>query len=184
VKDNILYGDAKTMQKSSGGNDKLTGADGKGSVTYLYGDAQFTDGKSKAGDDTLISGQGNDQMWGDFGSELTRSSKRDVDCDDRGEDDEGDDDRDDDHCLPSVKQYAGKDTFIFAANNGEDTIFDFQHGLDTIKLKGIAGFQAFSDLHIAASASQPSDSVIDFGNGNSITLVGVNHLEASDFEFA
>jgi len=190
ILDNSLYGDAKTMSHSNGGNDILTGADGKGSVTYLYGDAQFTDGKSKAGDDTLISGQGNDQMWGDFGSKLTRSSGRDNDCDSRDDNhesehkDEDDDDGDNDHCSSNVNKYAGRDTFVFGTDNGKDTIFDFQRGLDKIELKGIAYFQAFNDLCIATSESNPANSVIEFLNGNSITLVGVNYLDASDFVFA
>jgi hypothetical protein len=155
----------------------------------LYGDAQFTDGKSKAGDDTLISGQGNDQMWGDFGSKLTRSSGRDNDCDSRDDDHESehdgdDDDGDDDHCSSNVNNYAGRDTFVFGTDNGKDTIFDFQRGLDKIELKGIAYFQAFNDLCIATSESNPANSVIEFLNGNSITLVGVNCLDASDFVFA
>jgi hypothetical protein len=159
----------------------------------LYGDAQFTDGHSKAGDDVLTSGQGNDQMWGDFASVLnpaTFSNNHDHDDDDDDDDDDDEcgygwddheSDHDDDHHAPNPNKYAGKDIFVFKENNGNDTIFDFQHGLDKIDLKGLANIHAFSDLHIAASASQPLDSVIDLGGGNSITLVGVNHLEASDF---
>lgn len=181
--DNTLYGDAKTMKKSSGGNDILTGADGKGSITYLYGDAQFTDGKSKAGDDKLISGQGDDQMWGDFGSVVSPIVAS-NDHDDDDDDHESEHDDDNDHCSSNINKYDGKDTFVFAANNGKDTIFDFQRGLDKIELKGLAGFQAFSDLIYAPSATHSSDLVIDLGDGNSITLVGVNNLEASDFVFA
>ena len=187
VFNNTLYGDAKTMQKSSGGNDILTGADGKGSITYLYGDAQFTDGKSKAGDDKLISGQGNDQMWGDFGSVVSpvvASNDDDEDDEDDDHESEHDDDGDDDHCSSNINKYAGKDTFVFAANNGKDTIFDFQHGLDKIDLSALGSIHGLNDLIFAPSTTQPLDSVIDLGDGNSITLVGVNNLEATDFVFA
>jgi hypothetical protein len=187
VFNNTLYGDSKTMRKSSGGNDILTGADGKGSITYLYGDAQFTDGKSKAGDDTLNSGQGNDQMWGDFGSVVSRvitSNNDDHEDDDHeSEHHDDDDDGDDDHCSSDVNKYAGKDTFVFFADNGKDTIFDFQRGLDKIELKGIAGIQAFIDLIYAPSATQSSDLVIDLGGDNSIILVGVSQLYETDFMF-
>ena len=187
VKDNLLYGDAKTMTHSQGGNDKLTGADGKGSVTYLYGDAQFTDGHSKAGDDVLTSGQGNDQMWGDFASVLNpAASSNDHDHEDDDGSygwDEHESDHDDDHHAPNPYKYAGKDTFVFKENNGNDTIFDFQHGLDKIDLSA-ANIFSVDGLHIEQSAAHPSDIVIDLGGGNSITLVGVSNVVETDFVFA
>ena len=187
VKDNSLYGDAKTMSHSQGGNDKLTGADGRGSVTYLYGDAQFTDGHSKAGDDVLTSGHGNDQMWGDFASVLnpaTSSNDHDHEDDDGGYGwDEHELDHDEDHHASNPYKYAGKDTFVFKENNGNDTIFDFQHGLDKIDLSA-ANIFSVDGLHIEQSAAHPSDTVIDLGGGNSITLVGVSNVVETDFVFA
>ena len=185
--ENMLFGDAKTMTHSQGGNDKLTGADGRGSVTYLYGDAQFTDGHSKAGDDVLTSGQGNDQMWGDFASVLnpaTSSNDHDHEDDDGGYGwDEHESERDDDHHASNPYKYAGKDTFVFKENNGNDTIFDFQHGLDKIDLSA-ANIFSVDGLHIEQSAAHPSDIVIDLGGGNSITLVGVSNVVETDFVFA
>ena len=188
IKDNSLFGDAKTMTHSQGGNDKLTGADGKGSVTYLYGDAQFTDGHSKAGNDVLTSGRGNDQMWGDFASVVnpaTSSNDHDHEDDDDGGYgwDEHESDHDDDHHAPNPYKYAGKDTFVFKENNGNDTIFDFQHGLDKIDLSA-ANIFSVDGLHIEQSAANPSDIVIDLGGGNSITLVGVSNVVETDFVFA
>ncbi len=187
IKDNALYGDAKTMTHSQGGNDKLTGADGKGSVTYLYGDAQFTDGHSKAGNDVLTSGRGNDQMWGDFASVLnpaTSSNDHDHEDDDGGYGwDEHESDHDDDHHAFNPYKYAGKDTFVFKENNGNDTIFDFQHGLDKIDLSA-ANIFSVDGFHIEQSAAHPSDTVIDLGGGNSITLVGVSDVVETDFVFA
>ena len=188
INDNSLYGDAKTMTHSQGGNDKLTGADGMGSVTYLYGDAQFTDGHSKAGDDVLTSGHGNDQMWGDFASVLNpvaSSNDHDHEDDDEGDDewDEHESDHDDDHHAPNPYKYAGKDTFVFKENNGNDTIFDFQHGFDKIDLSAVNIFSV-EGLHIEQSAAHPSDTVIDLGGGNSITLVGVSNVVDTDFVFA
>ena len=185
--ENMLFGDAKTMTHSQGGNDKLTGADGKGSVTYLYGDAQFTDGHSKAGNDVLTSGRGNDQMWGDFASVLnpaTSSNDHDHEDDDGGYGwDEHESDHDDDHHAFNPYKYAGKDTFVFKENNGNDTIFDFQHGLDKIDLSA-ANIFSVDGFHIEQSAAHPSDTVIDLGGGNSITLVGVSDVVETDFVFA
>ena len=159
IKDNTLYGDANTMQRSQGGDDKLTGADGEGSVTYLYGDAKFTDGKSGAGNDTLISGHGNDHMWGDFGGNLNQN-------------------------VPYVNYSTGKDIFVFGENNGNDIIYDFQRGLDKIDLRSLVGIDNINDLTITSSLTQPSDKVINLNDGNSITLIGVNDLSANDFMFA
>lgn len=198
IKNNTLYGDANTMKRSQGGDDKLTGADGEGSVTYLYGDAKFTDGKSGAGNDTLISGHGNDHMWGDFGSYLHRVNLHDDDHDSEHGDDDDDhdsehDDDDDDHHdseheddSPAiyVNYSTGKDIFVFGENNGNDTIYDFQRGLDKIDFRSLGGIDSIDDFTITSSLAQPSNSVIDFGNGNSITLVGVNDLSANDFMFA
>jgi serralysin len=159
IKDNTLYGDANTMQRSQGGDDKLTGADGEGSVTYLYGDAKFTDGKSGAGNDTLISGHGNDHMWGDFGGNINQN-------------------------VPYVNYSTGKDIFVFGENNGNDIIYDFQRGLDKIDLRSLVGIDNINDLTITSSLTQPSDKVINLNDGNSITLIGVNELSANDFMFA
>ncbi len=159
IKDNTLYGDANTMQRSQGGDDKLTGADGEGSVTYLYGDAKFTDGKSGAGNDTLISGHGNDHMWGDFGGNINQN-------------------------VPYVNYSSGKDIFVFGENNGNDIIYDFQRGLDKIDLRFLVDIDNINDLTITSSLTQPSDKVINLSDGNSITLIGVNELSANDFMFA
>jgi|LauGreDrversion4_2_1035121.scaffolds.fasta_scaffold22078_2 hypothetical protein len=159
IKDNTLYGDANTMQRSQGGDDKLTGADGEDSVTYLYGDAKCTDGKSGAGNDTLISGHGNDHMWGDFGGNLNQN-------------------------VPYVNYSTGKDIFVFGESNGNDTIYDFQRGLDKIDLRSLVDIDNINDLTITSSLTQPSDSVINLSDGNSITLIGVNDLSANDFMFA
>ena len=159
IKDNMLYGDANTMKRSQGGDDKLTGADGEGSVTYLYGDAKFTDGKSCAGNDTLISGHGNDHMWGDFGGNINQNTRY-------------------------VNYSTGKDIFVFGENNGNDTIYDFQRGLDKIDLRSLVGIDNINDLTITSSLTQPSDKVINLNDGNSITLIGVNDLSANDFMFA
>ena len=158
IKNNSLYGDANTMQRSQGGDDKLTGADGEGSVTYLYGDAKFTDGKSGAGNDTLISGHGNDHMWGDFGGNINRN-------------------------VPYVNYSTGKDIFVFGENNGNDIIYDFQRGLDKIDLRSLGDIDSIDDLTITSSLTQPSDRVINLNDGNSITLIGVSELSANDFMF-
>ena len=157
IKDNTLYGDANTMKRSQGGDDKLTGADGEGSVTYLYGDAKFTDGKSGAGNDTLISGHGNDHMWGDFGSYLYRADLHDEERrSELGDDDDDhhDSEYEDDSPAIYVNYSTGKDIFVFGENNGNDIIYDFQRGLDKIDLRSLGGIDGIDDFTITSSLTQ------------------------------
>ncbi len=114
---NNLYGDAQHMHDGIGGNDLLIG--GKfGSVSSMYGDAFSMSGASTGGNDRLVSGEGNEDMWGDF-------------CD-----------------FSQEIAVFGNDTFVFKNNNGIDTINDFRNGNDKIELSGIAGINNFSCLQI------------------------------------
>jgi acyl CoA:acetate/3-ketoacid CoA transferase alpha subunit len=82
---------------------------------------------------------------------------------------------------------------------GNDVIHDFQHGKDTIKLGGFdlghksaqalahLSDKALNDLlHIQTldtNGDHVLDSVIHFDANNSVTVLGVSHLTASDFHF-
>jgi Ca2+-binding RTX toxin-like protein len=83
---------------------------------------------------------------------------------------------------------AGDDTFVYADGDGADTITDFRapfQGLDKIDLTGVSGVQSLSDV-LALGTQNGPNAVINFGNGNSITLnnVAVSNLTADDFIFA
>jgi Ca2+-binding RTX toxin-like protein len=144
---------------SIGGEDTLLGADGVGSITYLTGDALISDASCLGGNDTLISGKGNDHMWGDFGGK--------------------------DNAAPLIHGQSGTDLFVFSANNGKDIIYDFNDGKDTIKLSGIAGVANFNELSPKISTSG-LNSVITFDSNNTITLIGIatSLLTEADFSFA
>jgi Ca2+-binding RTX toxin-like protein len=75
----------------------------------------------------------------------------------------------------------GDDTFVFAPNSGDDRITDFGNH-DTILFQGVAGVDDFSDLTLTRIGS---DTLITWGDGNSILVEGVrpSHLHASDFMF-
>ncbi|MFN5463425.1 MAG: hypothetical protein ACK5CQ_00080, partial [Cyanobacteriota bacterium] len=82
----------------------------------------------------------------------------------------------------------GADVFVFEANNGVDQIRDFEFGHDKIEIKGITGINGFGDLVVTLAPGvgtgiPESDSLIDFGSGNTVTVVGVTNLTASDFLF-
>ncbi len=75
------------------------------------------------------------------------------------------------------------DLFVFAQPIGNDVIYNFDAASDKIDLMGFAGVASFSDLHIADNAN--GDAVITVGNGETITLHGVDaaSLTANDFVF-
>ena len=158
---NILYGDAMNIYGvSSGGNDLLRGGDGAGE-NILYGDADMNmEGQFSCGNDRLISGTAKDKMWGDISRSYLFGDLLDL-----------------------TQVTTGHDVFVFAANNGEDIIYDFRHGEDKIELQGLAvdSFAALSaGGHLSVSGA---DSVITFCS-NTITVVGVTALAAEDFLFA
>ncbi|PSO16455.1 hypothetical protein C7G42_23290 [Bradyrhizobium sp. MOS003] len=79
----------------------------------------------------------------------------------------------------------GADTFVYVTGGGADFIGDFSHGqADKIDLSG-AGIYNLADVQAIAS-QQGSNTFINFGNGDSLTLQNVNltSLTAADFIFA
>ncbi len=162
---NYVYGDAFQMSDSQGGNDILIAGSNLMSgafvtINFLVGDALYNFfGKTICGNDRLISGAGNDYIWGDIGFSDYAGSPIDL-----------------------TRVTTGQDVFVFSTNNGYDTIHDFRQGEDKIELQDI-GVDSFDALMAASHLSQDSmNSVITFGD-NTITVIGVTELTAADFLF-
>ena len=82
---------------------------------------------------------------------------------------------------------AGGDTFVFQNGFGQDTIADFnisQSG-ERISLDAVSGITSFTDLTNNHLSQSGSNTIIDDGQGNTITLLGINmgDLAANDFLF-
>jgi Ca2+-binding RTX toxin-like protein len=73
----------------------------------------------------------------------------------------------------------GADTFVFELGSENDVISDFEQGVDMIDVSGY-GFVDFNALTINIGTE---DSVIDFGAGDTVTVLDVVNLEMSDFNF-
>ena len=151
-----LYGDAFTLSGfAMGGNDTVVGASFQGR-SEIYGDSHSLLDHAKGGDDTLVSLGVNDLMWGDA-------------------------------VVVAATAQTGNDTFLFdrsaAANLGNDTIEDFEHGKDHIELLNYSGVANFGDLtsHITDTAG---GSLITFDAQNTILVANVHQLTADDFVFA
>ncbi|MFZ2156916.1 MAG: cadherin-like domain-containing protein, partial [Bradyrhizobium sp.] len=79
---------------------------------------------------------------------------------------------------------SGADTFVYAAGYGADTIADFHHSDgDRIDLTGVPGIHSLSDV-LAVAVTEAGNTLIDFGNGDTLELTGVSTLVESDFVFA
>ena len=79
----------------------------------------------------------------------------------------------------------GNDDFVFAQPIGNDTIYNFNVATDKIDLMGFANIASFSDIQADIDEDSNGDAVITLGNGETITLHGVNaaSLTAADFVF-
>ncbi len=79
---------------------------------------------------------------------------------------------------------AGNDTFVFKDTEGADTIRDFDTvGNENIELH-VTGIDEFADLS-SLMTDTDAGTVINFGNGDSLTLTGVltSQLSADHFEY-
>lgn len=109
-----------------------------------------------AGNDTLLGGVGNDLLIGDAGRDRLNGGA-------------GDD---------TMRGGAGADVFIYTA--GRDVIQDFQDNIDKIHLDdALWGNRAMTAAQVVSTASVVNgDTVLDFGNGNSLRIIGLANADA------
>jgi len=73
---------------------------------------------------------------------------------------------------------AGRDTFMIHSNSGSDRVLDFQQGQDLVAVQAdVAG----SVESLLAGATYADGNAVVHVGANSLTLVGVASLQASDF---
>ena len=195
-----LIGDAGWDSLEGGaGADRLEG--GIGSDTAYGGDGNDTVLGQNApdrlhgnkGDDVMRGGNGGDLIFGGFGDDRVEGNAG----NDRVNGEGGDDDvyggsgndtllgRDGDDTLHGG---GGDDVFIFAPGEDTDVIRDFNAGAgsdDVIDLSAFgADFDTFAEVFAVARQNGPN-TLIDFGNGDRLSLWNVNpsSLDADDFLF-
>jgi len=139
---NRLFGDCEDMSGGVGGNDILIGG-GAGTRNSLIGDGTRALEASKGGNDVLISGEGDDTMWGDF------------------------------RLVSLPDTVFGHDTFVFKSNNGTDRIYDFRSGEDKIEFSGMSGIDDFSDLTISFSSAGTQLTFADRGTISLVGVANV-----------
>ncbi len=169
------------------GNDAIWGGDGNDS---LLGDG---------GNDGIIGGNGNDQIFGGDGSDgLAGGAGSDVMNGDAGSDalsgglqsdrlfgGTGDDRLDGGQGNDTMTGGAGIDAFVFRHGGGSDTVTDFTAN-DSLRLDralwadsgDLTSAQVLADFAKVVG----SDTILTFGNGESITLTGFTALVAADLQ--
>ncbi len=130
---------------------------GDGRANYLYGNSGSNSLFGDAGDDLLDGGAGNDGYLGGSGDDILR---------DLG---------------------GGRDTFVFQWNFGRDVIIGFEagSGLGDVMVFQRSAFANLDALVAAWSDDGHGNTVIDAGNGNTVTIYGVTTAQfaANDFVF-
>ncbi|MCP5361747.1 MAG: hypothetical protein H6908_03790 [Hyphomicrobiales bacterium] len=163
--DTILSGDGQdTLQGNQGidyidggaGNDELRGGKDADSVYGGLGDdwlngnigADFVSGGG--GNDTLRGGQNSDSLDGGDGNDLIYGDK-------------GDD---------TLTGWNGEDTFVFRVGDGNNTITDFQLGIDRLQLQGVTS----SDVSIS---TYDSGGLVEFSDVTIVTntLITMGHID-------
>ena len=128
------------------------------SAAALTGAATINGSAESSASLTILGGGGNDVLSGGGGTD-TISGGGGVDTISGGA---GND---------SLFGGAGADRFVFDHGTGHDVVGDFVSGSDTLDLSAF-GFASVQDVQNAAH-DQGSDMVIDLGNGDSVTLLGM-----------
>ena len=134
--------------------------------TWLSLDSQIENAIGSAKDDVLVGSNLANRLVGDFGNDKLTGAG-------------GDD---------TLTGGWGYDTFVFAKGHGADTITDFAAGSgsgDRIDLSGRGDVRTFSDI-MSHATQAGADTIIDLGDGDSITLENVDRasLVANDFLLA
>jgi len=176
-----LYGNSGDDTLSGGaGDDYLSGFTGNDSLYGNSGDDTLSGG---AGDDYLSGFTGNDSLYGNSGDDRMFGSVG----DDYLSGSSGDDELNGGSGNDGLRGGGDADTFIFAGGFGADVVFDFNTGQagERIDLTGVTSIISFADLTTNHLSQSSSNAVIDAGNGNTITLNGVDmgSLTEDDFLF-
>ncbi|MBR0873144.1 hypothetical protein JQ633_22500, partial [Bradyrhizobium tropiciagri] len=135
------------------------------------------------GDDYLAGGAGNDFLVGDDGVDLYANAFGTSTAFDSGNDT-----LDGGVGADTMTGGLGRDTFVYAPGSGADIVTDFAGGVglgDRISLVGFGGIHNVTDA-LAFASQVGSDTVFNFGNGDTLTLQNVTkaNLVADDFAFA
>lgn len=166
--DNVLQGRlGADVLNGNGGSDTATYKDSAGfvNVSLITGYAGGGTGSHAIGDvfnsiENLCGSAFNDLMAGDHGVNILNGGV-------------GND---------SMRGHGGADVFVFDTNFGQDTVLDFQNGIEFLDFTGNSQVNGFADLTIGTAGA---DATVADAYGNSILLTAAAGLiDEADFLFA
>jgi len=152
---NVIFATGSTNPPQDDQPLNLVGTDGADILTGGNGNDTLT---GNGGDDTLVGGAGDDKLYGGDGDDVLDGGP-------------GDD---------FLQGNAGNDTFVFAPGYGQDTINWLERG-DKIDLSafGLTDLTGLSEAATATSGKASSGAsylVLDFGDGDRLTINGIAKL--------
>lgn len=168
-----LYGNILANTLTSGaGNDYLSGDSGNDS---LYGNAGTDIVYGGEGDDLVFGNRDNDSIYGDAGNDTVKGAigddavfggaGNDLIVGGLGND--------------TLYGNDGADIFVFARPSGVDVIMDFVKGADVIQIT--SSIFTTTAQALAATSVSGTNSVVNFGSGDILTISGVTGLGEGDF---
>ncbi|MFD0917303.1 hypothetical protein ACFQ14_12880 [Pseudahrensia aquimaris] len=83
----------------------------------------------------------------------------------------------------TLQASGGRDVIVLGANGGFDTVLNFNVASDQIALSGV-GLYSFADIAAATSSDGSGNTLIDFGNGTSVVLNGLNPADLTAQNFS
>ncbi len=169
----LRAGDGNDTLNGGFGDDNLNGNKGNDIVNGENGNDVVQGGK---GIDNVTGGLGNDFLNGNIGNDLVFGNEG-ADILHGGKDHDqlfggaGNDVLFGDKGNDVLNGGTGADIFFFAGASGADVIQDFEQGSDKLQTAST----------VVSIETQGGDTTVDLGGGNTIHLLGVTDLDASDF---
>ncbi|MCC1491466.1 pre-peptidase C-terminal domain-containing protein [Cognatishimia sp. F0-27] len=158
--DTLLGGAGNDTLQGNSGNDSMQGEVGNDSLEGGIGSDTMSGG---AGNDTLLAGNGFDLVTGNGGNDVLEGNA-------------GNDTLNGNLGNDTLGGGLGADTFQFTS--GSDVITDFQ-GIDRLEIAASLLSEAVpvaNDLRGYASVDAAGNVVLDFGDGNALTFLGVGNV--------
>jgi len=203
----LIYGDVKTLTHAtlSGGDDTIKGAQGNDEIYGQTGDDTLLGQRGNdvisggsgidvitggRGNDTLLGNRGEDTLSGDGGGDfLSGGSGNDILYGGSGTDilngGRGDDTLYAQKGKDSLAGGAGQDTFVFADNDGNNTISDFNVAgtSEAVDLTDLSSISDWNDLHDDHMFQDGNDVFIDDFSGTTIRLLNTEKSDLTPDEF-
>lgn len=157
VSDLIMAGAGNDTVNAGHGADTVFGDDGEDVINGGGGSDLLNAGLDNdtvdggANDDTIIGGEGDDRIIGGNGDDVMYG----------------------DNSWGNKDGSLGADTFVFDKDDGNDRVWEFVHGVDTIELSEGSGYS----LNVVGN-----NTVLTYGS-TTVTFLNVTDIDASDIVF-